>query len=371
MTAEPTAEPKSEPTAEPTVEAFADKVFASVLGAMECLGFYAGERLGWFAALAREGPATAVELAERTGTDGRYAREWLEMQATFGHLHVDSDGGSADQRRFSIPAGVAEVMTDPHSLFYLGELPRMLASIGPHLDQLLEAYRRGGGVSWAELGDHARHAQAAVNRPWFESRLAEALAGVPELHEILSRPGARIVDVGCGAGWSSIALAVAYPDATVIGVDPDEPSIGLAEANAKATGVADRVRFEVAVGAQLAERGPFDAAFAFECLHDMPQPVPVLEAVRAAVKPDGAVVVMDEAVADHLMTPGDAVEQVMYGYSMFICLPDGLSSEPSVGTGTVIRQPILTGYAQQAGFRQVEVLPIEDFASFRFYRLHH
>ncbi len=361
MTAEPT---------EPTAEAFADKVFTSFVGAMECLGFYAGERLGWFAALARGGPATAIELAERTGTDRRYVREWLEMQATFGHLQVDSDGGSADQRRFSIPAGVAEVMTDPHSLSYLGELPRLLASIGPHLDQLLEAYRRGGGVSWAELGDHARHAQAAVNRPWFESRLATALAGVPDLDEILSRPGARMVDVGCGAGWSSIALAVAYPDATVTGIDPDEPSIRLARANAAAAGVADRARFEVTGGAQLADRGPFDAAFAFECLHDMAQPVPVLAALRAAVKSDGAVVIMEEAVADQLMTPGDEVEQVMYGYSMFICLPDGRSSEPSVGTGTVIRRQILTEYAQQAGFQRVEVLPIEDFAFFRFYRLH-
>jgi SAM-dependent methyltransferase len=354
-----------------TAEQFADKVFQAALGTMETLNLYLGDRLGWFDALA-EAPATAAELAERTKTQPRYAIEWLEMQAVYGNLTVlDDGGGDRLQRRYALPPGAAEVLTDRHSLSYLGALPQMFAAVGGQLARLVEAYRNGGGVSWAELGDSARDSQAALNRPWFELALAPALASVPEINAVLARDGARIADIGCGAGWSTIALAQAYPTAAVVGVDVDEPSIRAAKANAEAAGIADRASFSVAQGETLSELGPFDAAFAFECLHDMPRPVEVLAAIHNAVRSEGVVVIMDEAVADEFTAPGDPVEQAMYGYSTLICLPDGLSSTPSAGTGTVLRGPILTDYATRAGFASVDLLPIEDFAFFRFYRLRH
>ena len=358
-------------TAPTDIATFNDKVFQAALGTMETFNLYLGDRLGWLDALA-ESPATAAELAERTKTQPRYAIEWLELMAVYGNLTViDNAGGDRLQRRYALPPDAAEVLTDRHSLNYLGALPQMLAAAGAQLDKLLEAYRNGGGVSWAELGDKARDSQAALNRPWFETALAPALASVPEVHAVLQRPGARIVDVGCGAGWSAIALARAYPAATVLGVDIDEPSIRAAKANAEAAGVSDRTRFTVAGAEGLAELGPFDVAFAFECVHDMPRPVDVLAAVHKAVRADGVVVIMDEAVADDFVAPGDPVEQAMYGYSTLICLPDGLSSKPSEGTGTVMRRSVLTDYATRAGFASVEVLPIEDFAFWRFYRLRH
>ncbi|HEY6665548.1 MAG TPA: methyltransferase domain-containing protein [Propionibacteriaceae bacterium] len=354
-----------------TAEQFADKVFKAALGTMETFNLYLGDRLGWLDALA-EAPATAAQLAERTSTQPRYAIEWLELMAVYGNLTVlDDGGGDRLQRRYALPPGAAEVLTDRHSLNYLGALPQVYAAVSPHLDKLLEAYRNGGGVSWAELGDKARDSQAALNRPWFESALAPALASVPEINAVLQRPDARIADIGCGAGWSTIALARAYPSTAVFGVDVDEPSIQAAKANAEAAGVADRVHFTVAKGEGLGELAPFDAAFAFECVHDMPRPIEVLAAIRDAVRSDGLVVIMDEAVADDFVAPGDPVEQAMYGYSTLICLPDGLSSTPSEGTGTVMRRSILTDYATRAGFAAVEVLPIEDFAFFRFYRLRH
>jgi predicted O-methyltransferase YrrM len=226
-------------------------------------------------------------------------------------------------------------------------------------------------VSWDVLGDDAREAQAAMNRPWFEHRLADALKGVADLDAILSREGARILDVGCGGGWSSIALARAYPDAVVEGVDVDGPSVQMARTNAAEAGVSDRVGFHLVDASMLAEAATYDAAFAFECVHDMPRPVEVLHAVHRAVKPDGAVIVMDEAVGDEFTAPGDELERLMYGFSMFVCLPDGMSTQPSVGTGTVMRRSTLEGYAHDAGFARVDVLPIEDFAFFRFYRLRH
>jgi SAM-dependent methyltransferase len=357
--------PQTDPTA------FSDKVFHAALGTMETFNLYLGDRLGWFDALA-EAPATAAELAERTKTQPRYAIEWLELMAVYGNVTVlDDAAGDRLQRRYALPPGAAEVLTDRHSLNYLGALPQIFAAVGAKLDKLLEAYRNGGGVSWAELGDNARDSQAALNRPWFESALAPALASVPELNAVLQRPNARIADIGCGAGWSTIALARAYPTAAVLGVDIDEPSIRAAKANAEAAGIADRVRFTVGDAAGLAELGPFDAGFAFECLHDMPRPVEVLAAIHDAVRSDGLVVIMDEAVADDFFTPGDQLEQVMYGYSTLICLPDGLSSTPSEGTGTVMRRSVLTDYATRAGFSSVDVLPIEDFAFWRFYRLRH
>jgi SAM-dependent methyltransferase len=357
------------PPTDPT--AFSDKVFHAALGTMETFNLYLGDRLGWFDALA-EAPATAAELAERTKTQPRYAIEWLELMAVYGNVTVlDDAAGDRLQRRYALPPGAAEVLTDRHSLNYLGALPQIFAAVGAKLDKLLEAYRNGGGVSWAELGDNARDSQAALNRPWFESALAPALASVPELNAVLQRPNARIADIGCGAGWSTIALARAYPTAAVLGVDIDEPSIRAAKANAEAAGIADRVRFTVGDAAGLAELGPFDAGFAFECLHDMPRPVEVLAAIHDAVRSDGLVIIMDEAVADDFVTPGDQLEQVMYGYSTLICLPDGLSSTPSEGTGTVMRRSVLTDYATRAGFSSVDVLPIEDFAFWRFYRLRH
>jgi SAM-dependent methyltransferase len=358
-----------QPTAGPTAEEFTDKLFNAALGTMETFNLYLGDRLGWLDALA-EGPTTAAELTERTKTQPRYAIEWLEMMAVYGNLTVTDDAaGDRLHRRFAMSSGAAEALTDRHSLNYLGALPQMLAAVGAQLDKLLEAYRSGGGVSWAELGDNARDSQAALNRPWFESRLAPALASVPQVDAVLQKPGVRIADIGCGAGWSTISLARAYPSATVLGVDVDEPSIAAANDNAEAAGVADRARFTSAKGKALSDLGPFDAAFAFECLHDMPRPVEVLAAIHDAIAPDGLVVIMDEAVADDFVAPGDLVEQAMYGYSTLICLPDGLSSTPSEGTGTLMRRSVLTDYATRAGFTSVEVLPIEDFAFFRFYRL--
>lgn len=350
-----------------TADEVAERLFGSLLGTVEIMSVFLGDRLGWYRSLAGEGPASAVELAQRTGTQVRYAREWLEQQAVAGLLTVES-GGAPDERRFAIPASTAEVMTDPTSLAYLAPLGRMFGAVGPALPRLLEVYRNGGGVSWDDLGDDARESQADANRPWYERELGPALAGVPAIHEALSVPGCRILDVGCGAGWSSISLARAYPSATVLGVDIDPPSVDLAVANAHDAGVGERVRFVCQDAASL-PGATVDVAFAFECVHDMPRPVEVLEAVRRTLVPGGSLVVMDEAVAEEFAPDGDELERIMYGFSLFVCLPDGLSSPPSVGTGTVMRPSTLRAYAEAAGFDDFDVLPIEGFGFWRFYRL--
>lgn len=345
-----------------TAEAVGERLLEAAVGAVDLVAVYLGDRLGWYASLRDDGPATPNQLADRTGTAPRYAREWLEQQAVTGLLKVESDG------RFGLPAGVAEALTNPASLAFVAPLGRMLVAPLVQMPALLEAYRGGGGVPWAQLGADARESQADMNRPWYESVLPGALEGVPHLHELLGRPGVRIAEIGCGGGWASLALATAYPLAEVTAYDIDRDTVELAVENVRAAGLDNRVRVVQADAAAL-PHSEFDVLFAFECLHDMPYPVEVLTAARHSLRPGGAVVVMDEAVADQFRPSGDLLERLMYGFSLLVCLPDGLAHPDSAGTGTVMRESTLRSYAEQAGLTAMSVLPIEDFGFWRFYEL--
>ena len=350
-----------------TADEFAQRLLDAVLGAQFVQAAYLGDRLGYYRALAANGPMTPREVATRTGTAQRYAREWLEHQAVAGVLTVDDPGASPDERRFHLPAGPAEVLTDTASPNHVLPMARRVGGIGKHLDALLTAYRSGGGVSWTEFGDDLREGQAAANRPLFLGALPrEYLPSIPEIAALLTA-GGRIADIGCGAGWSSIGIALAHPGVTVDGYDVDAPSIEMARANAVGAGVSDRVHFHNHSAADAADH--YDLVTAFECIHDMPDPVSVLATMRRLAQPDGVVLVMDENVAETFTAPGDDVEQLMYGWSITCCLPDGLATPDSVGTGTVMRTDTLRRYATEAGFTTVDVLPVRD-DFFRFYRLH-
>lgn len=351
------------PTITSDTDTFAEHLFGAANHTLEIMSAYVGDRLGWYRALA-ESSATPDELAARTDTHPRYTREWLEQQAVIGWVEVDDEG---ETRRFRLPAAAAEVLTDEHSLAYLAPLARMLG-VFAQVPDLLEAYRTGGGVSWEQFGEDARESQADMNRPWFEHALPDAFTGTDAIDSVLRQPGAKVADIGFGGGWSSIAIARTYPEVTVDGFDIDHASVEMARRNAAAADIDDRVQFTHTDAAHI--EGEYDAVFFFECVHDMPQPVEVLSAARRIVRPGGLVVVMDEAVGDEFTAPGDDVERLMYGLSLMICLPDGMSHQPSAGTGTVIRPSILRGYAQEAGFSDIEILPIDDFGFWRFYQLH-
>jgi SAM-dependent methyltransferase len=364
-----------------TSDDVANRVFGSVVSAFEALSVYVGDRMGWYESLAATGTATPTELAERTGSNLRYTTEWLEMQAVYGLLEVedgtaDSAAAQPADRRYRITAAVAEVMTDEHSLAYLGRLPGFVVAFANQMDGLLRVYREGGGVTWAEQGDDARETQAAVNRPVFEHQLPGALSQIDRFAAVVARPGASVADIGCGTGWSTLALARAYPGVRFVGLDVDQPSIDAARRNladaardSGDSGLAERVEFQLADGENASRHGPFDAAVALECIHDMARPVDVLRAARESLRPDGVMVVMDEAVADEFTAPGDDVERFMYGCSVFCCLPDAMSSEPSAATGTVMRASTLLRYATEAGFSIARVADAEPISFFRFYEL--
>ena len=225
-----------------TSDEVAERLFSSLLGTVEIMSVYLGDRLGWYRALAGDGPASAGELARRTDTQVRYAREWLEQQAVSGLLVVESDG-APDERRFAIPASTAEVMTDATSLAYLAPMGRMFGAVGPMLPRLLEAYRTGAASAGTTSAMTLGSLRPMPTVRGTTSSSARHSRGCPRSHDVLTVPGCRVLDVGCGGGWSSIALARAYPSATVLGVDIDQPSVDLADANAAQEGVADRVRF--------------------------------------------------------------------------------------------------------------------------------
>jgi SAM-dependent methyltransferase len=345
-----------------TADTLAERIFSSAIASFDIAGIYLGDRLGWYRSLADDGPATADELASRTATDARYAREWLEQQAVGGLLEVDDD------HRFSLPAGYRDVLVDPESLSLMAPLSRMIVAALGQLSQVAAAYRSGAGHGWDAYGADMREGQAAFNRPAVTHLLGnEWLPAVDDLHaRLLAGPPARVVDIGCGEGWSTLAIARAYPKARVTGIDLDTPSIEAARRHAAEAGLADEVEFRDGDAAELAD--PVDLALIIEAVHDMSNPVPVLRAVRESLAEGGSLIVVDERVAETFTAPGDDVERFMYGWSITTCLPDGRSRQPSVATGTVMRPDTLRRYAAEAGFESVEVLPIEnDF--FRFYRL--
>jgi SAM-dependent methyltransferase len=343
--------------------ALTDRIFTSMVGAFDLLAIHAGDRLGWYAALAERGRCTAEELAAATGTDARYAREWLEHQAVGGWLAVD------EERRYSLPAEHAEALLDRDSLDYAAPMARAFVSCAAVLPQALDAYRTGGGVPWSAFGAEGVEAQADTNRPLALNILPRVwLPAIPDVHERLSQPGARVADVACGGGWSSIGIAQAYPEARVDGYDVDAESVALARAHAAAAGVDDRVAFHVLDAAGTPPDGGYDLVLVLEAVHDMARPVDALRTMRTLAADDGAVIVIDERCAETFAAPGDERERALYGFSLFCCLLTGRSETPSAATGTVMRPGTLRGYARAAGFADVEILPIEDDV-FRLYRL--
>jgi SAM-dependent methyltransferase len=347
--------------------ALVERLFQDAAGALELYTVYLGERLGLYRALAEGGPASSSELAERTGTSERYLREWLEHHATGGLLDVDDPGAAPLERRYRLPPEHVPVLADPDDVRYEGHRGVEIVRAARPLPQLLDAFRGGGApppLPWEPEG------RGEPNRALFLNLLGtQWLPAIPEVDRRLrADPPARVADAGCGAGWSSIAMARAYPAITVDGIDLDPDVVVAARRHAEESGVADRVRFSVGDASDLSRSGRYDLVTIFEALHDMPRPVEALGQARAMLVDQGSVLVADELVGDEFAAPGPELERYLYGWSVVGCLPSAMGDPLTAATGTVMRPATLRGYALEAGFREVEVLPIEtDF--WRFYRL--
>jgi 2-polyprenyl-3-methyl-5-hydroxy-6-metoxy-1,4-benzoquinol methylase len=347
--------------------ALEERLFKDSVGALELYTIYLGERLGLYRDLAERGWSTPSELADRTATNERYVREWLEHQATSGLLDVDDPGEDALVRRYRMPAAHIPVLADADDLRYQAYKGVDIVRAGRPLPELVHAFRTGDAppaLPWEPEG------RAEFNRAIFLNLLGKQwLPTVPEVDRRLrAEPPARVADVACGTGWSSIAMAQAYPKITVDGFDLDADAVALSARHAADAGLADRVAFSVADATDPQLQGRYDLVTIFEALHDMPRPVDALRAANRLLAPGGSVVIADERVDDVFTAPGTDHDRYHYGWSVVTCLPSVMGDPQSAATGAVLRPSTMLRFAIEAGFQTVQILPI-DTEFWRFYQL--
>jgi SAM-dependent methyltransferase len=350
-------------------DAFIEHISDAASGTFETAAIAIGLRLGLYQALADGGPLTAAVLATRTETAERPIREWLEHGAVNGHLYVATDSDNPAARRFALSAAHGEVLLDRDSLNYNAPTPiQVLAAVGS-LPLVLESFRTGAGFAYGDAGTDMSEGGGAAKRPAYMGPLVHEW--LPSIRDVDKRlradPPARIADVGCGLGWSSIAMAGAYPKVTVDGLDLDPRSVEIARRNAADFGLGDRVRFVLADAASPTLVGRYDLITMLESFHDMAHPVRILGALRGLLADGGSILIVDMKAGERFVAPGDRLERYLYGWSVMSCLHDGLQNG-GVGTGTVMRPATLRGYALEAGLGRLEILPIDD-DTWRFYRL--
>jgi 2-polyprenyl-3-methyl-5-hydroxy-6-metoxy-1,4-benzoquinol methylase len=316
-----------------------DEVGATLNAALVVMG----DKLGLYRALAGEA-LSAAELAQRTGTAERYVREWLNAQAAGGFVAYDPDSG-----RYSLEPEQAVALTDSDSPAYLPGFFQI--AIGSVLDspQITQAARTGAGVGWHEHVADVHEGCERFFRPGYNANLVGAwLPALDGVVEKLER-GARVADVGCGHGASTILMAEAFPRSTFTGSDYHAASIETARARARAAGVADRVRF-AAEPAQAFSGGPYDLVTMFDCLHDMGDPVGAARHVRSALADDGTWMIVEPNAGDRLEDNLNPIGRAYYGFSTLLCTPASLSQDVGLALGAQAGQARIRDVVEAAGF---------------------
>ncbi|HEX8164572.1 MAG TPA: methyltransferase domain-containing protein [Beijerinckiaceae bacterium] len=302
-----------------------------------------GDKLGLFRALA-QGPATSAELAERTGTHERIVREWLSAQAASGFVAYDAEWGM-----FSMSPEQAAVFADEDSPVYVTGGFHLLSSIYADEPRLAETFRTGRGLGW---GDHCNCLFCGVERffrPGYRAHLvAEWLPSLDGVVEKLKR-GAKVADVGCGHGASTMIMAQAFPDSEFVGIDFHEASIEHARRHAGGLG---NVRFEAARAQDYGGSG-YDLVTMFDALHDMGDPVGAVAHVRETLKGDGALMLVEPMAGDSLTENLNPVGRVYYAGSTHICVPTSLSQEVGAALGAQAGEKRLGEVIREGGFSRV------------------
>jgi SAM-dependent methyltransferase len=304
-----------------------------------------GDRLGLYRAMAGAGSLSPAELAERTGTVERYVREWLSAQAATGYVTYEGDG------RFSLPDEHALPLTDETSpACVIGAFETALASVHS-TDRLTEAFRTGAGVGWGEHHHDLFEGCERFFRPGYQANLVTTW--LPALQGIVPKleAGARVADVGCGHGASTVLMAEAFPASTFTGFDIHEPSVRAARKRAAEAGVADRAQFEVGTAQDFA--GRYDLVCLFDCLHDMGDPVGACQRIRQSLEPGGALLVVEPMAGDTLEENLNPVGAAYYGFSTLLCTPNSLAQDVGTALGAQAGEARLRDVATSAGFTSV------------------
>ena len=303
-----------------------------------------GDKLGLYRAMAGAGPLAPGELAERTGTAERYVREWLNAQAAGGFVSYDPDTG-----RYTLPPEQAVALTDPDSPAYLPGFFQI--ALGSVLDSPLitAAARTGAGFGWGEHGPDVLDGCERFFRPGYNANLTTAW--LPALDGVVAKleRGARVSDVGCGHGSSTILMAQAYPNSTFIGTDYHDGSIQTARSRAREAGVDDRVQFETTPAAAYAGDG-YDLVTMFDCLHDMGDPVGAARHVHGTLKPDGAWMIVEPNAADRVEGNLNPVGRAYYAFSTLLCTPASLSQDVGLALGAQAGEARIRDVVTAAGF---------------------
>lgn len=324
-------------------EAFADQVFADLSACYGGVMVSLGDRLGLYESLDGAGPLTSAELAERAGCAERYVREWLNSQAAAGYVRYD-----AGSETYELPPEHAAVLADRESPTYLTPAFNVPASMWIDEDRAAHAFRTGDGVPWGDHHERLFSGVAAFFRNGYKAQLVPAwlpaLDGVVEALEA----GAKVADIGCGYGHSTVLMAEAFPASRFVGVDSHPESIAAARENADAAGVGDRVEFVTGTATDYATDG-FDLICFFDCLHDLGDPVAAARQARSALAPGGTVMLVEPNAADAVEDNVGPVARTYYAASTTLCCAHSLS-EGGAALGAQAGEARLAEVFAEAGF---------------------
>ncbi|HKF38013.1 MAG TPA: class I SAM-dependent methyltransferase [Ktedonobacteraceae bacterium] len=339
-------------------QAKADAFVGKVLGDTAALAVTVlssiGDRLGLFKNLAQLGSATSEELAERAHVNERYAREWLSAMASAGYLEYD-----LATRRFTLPPEHVPVLAQEGGPVFLGGVQEEMVGLAGPVNQLMQAFRSGGGVPMEAYDPSAWEGIARFTSGWFENLLLQVwLPAMPEVQAKLER-GALVADVGCGQGKALIKLAQTYPQSRYVGYDNFAPFIEVAMANAQAAGVADRVRFEHRdVSEGLPEQ--YDVITTFDVVHDAVNPRGLLRAIHNGLCPGGHYVCLEINSSDKLEENAGLLGAFFYSCSVLYCMTTSLAHHGE-GLGTAgLPETKMRELCAEAGFSSVRRVPMEN-----------
>jgi SAM-dependent methyltransferase len=306
-----------------------------------------GEKLGLYKAMAGAGPVSSQEVAERSGAAERYVREWLRNQAAGGYVTYD-----AESDRYTLPDEHALALADEDSPFYILGVYDSIASLYADEDQILEAFRTGGGMGWHEHDRRLFRGTERFFRPGYRAHLvAEWIPALEGVQAKLVR-GAKVADVGCGHGASTVIMADAFPNSQFFGFDYHDASIERAREAAREAGVEDRIAFEVASAKDYPGDG-YDLVCVFDCLHDMGDPVGASAHVLRTLDSDGSWMIVEPFANDRVADNLNPVGRVFYGASTVICTPASLAQEVGLALGAQAGEARLTEVLKQGGFTRV------------------
>lgn len=326
------------------LEAFVGQALVELGATLNAALVVMGDQLGLYKAMAAAGPISAADLADRTGAAERYVREWLNAQAAGGYVEYD-----ADSDRYTLPPEQAVALTDETSPYFLpGAFQLFTASVRDE-PAITKAARTGAGFGWHEHSQGVFDGTERFFRPGYAASLVSSW--IPALDGVAAKleAGARVLDVGCGHGSSTILMAKAYPDSRFTGIDYHAGSIATANERAAEAALGDRVRFEVATAKDF--RGhDYDFVASFDSLHDMGDPVGAARHVLESLAPDGTWLLVEPFANDRIEDNLNPIGRIYYAASTLLCTPSSLSQEVGLALGAQAGEGRLRAVAHDAGF---------------------